>query len=120
MVVAFSVPVAKVGTAAKQAADDDVPDFEVPSGVGSSPRKKKIRLPEAAAFELALHTFSDDCALFGFPGPPEPVITAIYDHAAYPSLVFKQTETREQFHNEKMLQNQISRRAPRAWTRHSS
>ena len=117
MVRTFSLPVAKVKTPAKQTADDDVPDFEVPSKINS---KKKVRTPEAAPFEIGLQTFSDDCTLFGFSGPREPVISAIYDHAAYPSLVFKQGETREQFHNEKMRKKQLSRKTPRAWTRRSS
>ena len=58
-------------------------------------------MSDTAPFEISLQTFSGDCTLFGLSGPREPVISAIYDHAAYPSLVFKQSETQEQFHNEK-------------------
>ena len=117
MVRTFSVPIGKVKGPAKEAADDDVPDFEFPSELNS---KKKVRMPVTAPFEISLQTFSGDCTLFGFSGPREPVISAIYDHADYPSLVFKQSETREQFHKEKMQKKQLSRKAPRAWTRRSS
>ena len=107
----------KLKRPAREAADDDVPDFEVPSELTS---KKKVRMSDTAPFEISLQTFSGDCALFGFPGPREPGISAIYDHAAYPSLVFKQSETREQFHNEKMQKTQLFPKAPTAWTRRSS
>jgi hypothetical protein len=103
MVLAFSVPVPKAKAAAKRVADDEVPDFEVPNGVSVT---KKSRQPDAAPFELGLYKFSDDCTLFGFTGPAEAVVLAIYDHAAYPSLVFKQAETREQFHDERSLEDE--------------
>jgi hypothetical protein len=97
MVLAFSVPAAKVQQAAKQTPEDDVPDFEVPSGGSVT---KKPRLPEKAPFQIGLFKFSDDCTLFDFSGPAEPVVSVIYAHDAYPSLLFKHAETRELFHVE--------------------
>ena len=71
MVRTFSLPIGKVKTPAKHAADDDVPDFEDPSEINS---KKKVRMPEAAPFEIGLQIFSGDCTLFGFSCPREPVL----------------------------------------------
>ena len=88
MELAVSVRVAKAKAAAKQTADPDAPDIEAPSGVCISP-KKKNKMPEAAPSEIAWHKFSDDCTLFGFTGLPEPVITALHNHAQYASMVSK-------------------------------
>jgi hypothetical protein len=83
--------------AKQQTPEGDVPDFEVPSGENDM---KKRRLPEKAAFVIGFHKFSEDSSLFDFPGGVEPVICMIFDHAAFPSLLFKYAETREQFHAE--------------------
>ena len=99
MVAMSAIPSGKIKTTTtREAADDNVPDFEVPSELKS---QKKVHMSDTAPFEISLQTFSGGCTLFGFSGPRKPVISAIYDHAAYPSLAFKQSETREQFHNEK-------------------
>ena len=80
-----------------QADADDLPDFRVP---GAADLKKKQRLPPTAPVRIGLHTFSLDSTVFGFRGGIEPVIAAIYDHAAYPCLFFKENGTRDEFCNE--------------------
>jgi hypothetical protein len=99
MVNKFAVPVVKKvkQPAKQQTPEGDVPDFEVPSGENDM---KKRRLPEKAAFVIGFHKFSEDSSLFDFPGGVEPVICVIFDHAAFPSLLFKYAETREQFHGD--------------------
>jgi hypothetical protein len=62
------------------------PNFGVPSRGSVT---KKTRLPEKAPFHIGLFKFSDDCTLFDFSDPAEPIVSVIYAHYAYPSLIFK-------------------------------
>jgi len=101
MVLGFTVDKAEPSKRAQRksgANDDSVPDFKLPN---LQPPAKKTKLPADAPVQIGLHNFSDDSSLFGFKGRIEPVIAAIYEHAAYPCLTYKESETTDIFCEER-------------------
>ena len=73
--------------------DGAVPTFAIPSGESAS----KVRLPASAAIQIVFFKFSDDSSMFSIPGRPEPLIGAIYDHGAFPSIFYKENTAKDRF-----------------------
>ena len=73
--------------------DDDVPDFDVPTGKF----QKKATMECEASVQLGFHDFSDNSLLCNLEGEREKVAQVKIAHAGKPCLLFKQTETFVEF-----------------------
>ena len=73
--------------------DDDVPDFDVPTGKF----QKKATMESEASVQLGFHDFSDNSLLCNLEGEREKVAQVKIAHAGKPCLLFKQTETFVEF-----------------------
>jgi len=75
--------------------NDDDSDFELPKAE-MMPAKKR-RLPPDAPFTVEAYRYSDTSELLGFAGSADIVILAVLNHEAFPSVLYKFTDTVDLF-----------------------